>query len=63
MEEEYLDVTRAFQDVFASATPGSLQYMQDHSEDLEAGRKQQFIGRKEQKPIQIDVEYALILIC
>jgi replication initiation and membrane attachment protein len=54
MEEDYLDVTRAFQDVFASATPGSLQYMQEHSEDLEAEPAQEFIGRADQKPIQID---------
>ena len=54
MEEDYLDVTRAFQDVFASATPGSLQYMQEHSEDLEAEPAQEFIGRSDQKPIQID---------
>jgi replication initiation and membrane attachment protein len=53
MEEDYLDVTRAFQDVFASATPGSLQYMQEHSEDLEAEPAQEFIGRADQKPIQI----------
>ncbi|WP_045523556.1 replication initiation and membrane attachment family protein [Neobacillus niacini] len=54
MEEDYLEVTRAFQDVFASATPGSLQYMQEHAEDLEAESTQEFIGRQEQKPIQID---------
>ena len=54
MEEEYQEVTRAFQDVFASATPGSLQYMQDNKEDLEAEDQQGFIGRQEQKTIQID---------
>ena len=54
LDEEYLEVTRAFQDVFASATPGSLQYMQDHSDDLDAEQKHEFIGRQDQKPIQID---------
>jgi replication initiation and membrane attachment protein len=54
LEEDYLEVTRAFQDVFASATPGSLQYMQEHAEDLEAESNQEFIGRLDQKPIQID---------
>lgn len=54
LEEDYVEVTRAFQDVFASATPGSLQYMQEHSEELEAEPAQGFIGRKDQKPIQID---------
>ncbi|SDM25692.1 replication initiation and membrane attachment family protein [Bacillus sp. OK048] len=54
MEEDYQEVTRAFQDVFASATPGSLQYMQDNKEDLEAEHQQGFIGRQEQKTIQIN---------
>ncbi|MEH7354369.1 replication initiation and membrane attachment family protein [Neobacillus drentensis] len=54
-EKEYQNVTRAFQDVFASATPGSLQYLQDVSEDIEeAGENKQFIGRNETDPIQID---------
>jgi replication initiation and membrane attachment protein len=54
LDEDYLEVTRAFQDVFASATPGSLQYMQEHAEDLGAENNQEFIGRQDQKPIQID---------
>jgi replication initiation and membrane attachment protein len=54
LEEDYVEVTRAFQDVFASATPGSLQYMQEHSEELGAEPAQEFIGRNGQKPIQID---------
>jgi len=54
-EKEYQNVTRAFQDVFASATPGSLQYLQDVSEEIEeAGENNQFIGRNETDPIQID---------
>ncbi|MEH7176456.1 replication initiation and membrane attachment family protein [Neobacillus vireti] len=56
LDEEYSDVTRSFQDVFASATPGSVQYMQDHSEDLEAQHNLEFIGRQDQKPIQIDTK-------
>jgi replication initiation and membrane attachment protein len=54
LEEDYVEVTRAFQDVFASATPGSLQYMQEHSEELDAEPAQEFIGRQDQKPIQIE---------
>jgi replication initiation and membrane attachment protein len=54
LEEDYVEVTRAFQDVFASATPGSLQYMQEHSKELEAEPAQEFIGRNGQKPIQIE---------
>ncbi|MFJ5717279.1 replication initiation and membrane attachment family protein [Neobacillus sp. NPDC093127] len=53
-EEEYQDVTKAFQDVFESAKPASLQYLQDISEDIEAGGNMQFIGRNETTPIQID---------
>ncbi|KLT16259.1 replication initiation and membrane attachment family protein [Neobacillus vireti] len=53
-EKEYQDVTKAFQDVFESATPASLQYLQDISTDIEAGENQQFIGRNEATPIQID---------
>lgn len=53
-QEDYAEVTRAFQDVFASATPSSLQYMQEHSEALETEPNQQFIGRTEQTPIQIE---------
>ncbi|WML40800.1 DnaD domain protein [Neobacillus sp. OS1-2] len=63
-EKEYQDVTRAFQDVFASAAPGSLQYLQDVSEDIEeAGEHNQFIGRNESNPIQIDTgsfDFALL---
>ncbi|SFB17157.1 MULTISPECIES: replication initiation and membrane attachment family protein [unclassified Bacillus (in: firmicutes)] len=50
------EVTRAFQDVYASATPGSLQYHSDASEDLNVKGDQTFIGRKEQKSIQVDRE-------
>ncbi len=53
-EKEYQEVTRAFQDVFTSATPGSLQYLQDVSEELELEENHQFIGRNETNPIQID---------
>ncbi|WP_040207696.1 replication initiation and membrane attachment family protein [Neobacillus jeddahensis] len=53
-DKEYFDVTRAFQDVYASATPGNLQYLQDMSEELDAGPNEQFIGRNETMPIQID---------
>ncbi|WP_066063600.1 replication initiation and membrane attachment family protein [Neobacillus soli] len=54
VENEYLEVTRAFQDVFASAAPGSLQYLQDVSKDIDPDGNQQFIGRNEINPVQID---------
>lgn len=55
LEKEYQNVTRAFQEVFASATPGSLQYLQGISEDTEPEENQHFIGRQESKPIQIEL--------
>lgn len=54
-EKEYVEVTRAFQEVFQSAAPGSFQYLQDLSEELEAEANQRFIGRQEQNPIQISL--------
>ncbi|MED3564313.1 Replication initiation and membrane attachment protein, partial [Bacillus xiapuensis] len=55
LEESFVEVTKEFQDVFASATPGSLQYMQNIQSELNPEDDQQFIGRNEQKPIVIDV--------
>jgi replication initiation and membrane attachment protein len=54
-EKEYQDVTKAFQDVFASATPGSLQYLQGISEEMEQEENHHFIGRNDSKPIQIEL--------
>ncbi|MED3622703.1 replication initiation and membrane attachment family protein [Neobacillus thermocopriae] len=53
---DYSEVTRAFQDVFSSATPESLQYLQEASKDLQAKENEQFIGRHEQKGIQIGID-------
>jgi replication initiation and membrane attachment protein len=53
-DKDYLEVTKAFQDVFASATPGSLQYLQDVSADTEAEEGTQFIGRDNQFAVQIE---------
>jgi replication initiation and membrane attachment protein len=55
-DDEYADVTRGFQEVFASAVPGSFQYMQDVSNEMEPSEKQKFVGRYEQKPIQIETD-------
>lgn len=54
-EKDYHDVTRAFQDVFSSASPGSYQYMQEGSDDLALDNDKTYIGRKEQMPVQIDI--------
>jgi replication initiation and membrane attachment protein len=55
LDEGFLNITKAFQDVFESASPGSLQYLQEHTHDFNAETEKQFIGRHEQKPIQIDI--------
>jgi len=55
-EDEYEDVTKAFQDVFASAAPGSMQYIQGISDELHEEENQQFIGRAEANPIQIGLD-------
>ena len=54
IEEGFMDITKAFQDVFSSATPGSLQYHQDLSDELSVEDQKQFIGRQEPKTLQID---------
>lgn len=53
-EDEYKEITRAFQDVFASASPGSLQFHSETSNDLDVGKDQTFVGREEIKGIQVD---------
>ncbi|NHM30557.1 replication initiation and membrane attachment family protein [Neobacillus terrae] len=53
-EHEYKEVTKSFQDVYASAAPGSMQYMQDNSRELEAEDEQVFVGRHGQKGVQIN---------
>lgn len=53
---DFQDVTKAFQEVFESATPGSLQYVQDRAADLNADEGQNFIGRNDSSPIQLDAD-------
>ncbi len=55
-EKEYLNITKAFQDVFASGFPGSFQYLQNVPSELEPDAGERFIGRHEQKGIQIDLD-------
>lgn len=51
----YQETTKAFQEVFMSATPGTIQYMQDNSEDLAADTDQHFIGRHDSSGVKIDI--------
>ncbi|CEG28165.1 replication initiation and membrane attachment family protein [Bacillus sp. B-jedd] len=53
---EYEDVTKGFQDIFVSATPETLQYMQDYSGDFEALDAQKFLGRTEAELVQLPHE-------
>lgn len=55
-EKEFRDITRSFEDVYTSVSPESLQHMHDIAQDLAPDKQQKFIGRKEQKEIQIDPE-------
>ncbi|XJZ26437.1 replication initiation and membrane attachment family protein [Bacillota bacterium Lsc_1132] len=54
--DDFQEVTKAFQDVFESATPGSLQYVQDRVGDLDAETGWNFIGRSEPSPIHLGAE-------
>jgi replication initiation and membrane attachment protein len=61
-DKEYQEVTRAFQDVFATASPKTLKYLQDHSSDLNVIDDQAFIGRNEPKPIQVNSNFNFDLL-
>ncbi|KKK38319.1 Replication initiation and membrane attachment protein [Mesobacillus campisalis] len=54
--EGYSEVTKAFQEVFVSATPGTLQVHQDAEEEFGPGEGQQFMGRQEPEAIQIPAD-------
>jgi replication initiation and membrane attachment protein len=54
---EYKNITKAFQDVFSSASPESLQFHQESSQDLKLNESDTYIGRSETKPIQIQVDH------
>ncbi|MCM3588629.1 replication initiation and membrane attachment family protein [Mesobacillus maritimus] len=53
-QEQYSEVTRAFQDVFVSASPDALRYHRDSEEELAPPEGQEFIGRQSAEAIQID---------
>ncbi len=53
-KDEYRNVTKSFQDVFASAAPISMEYIQGLSNEMEPDEDQRFIGRVESNPIQMD---------
>jgi replication initiation and membrane attachment protein len=55
-DEEYKDITKAFQEVYSSASPESLQFHQETSQDLKLAEGDSFIGRSETTPIQIQFE-------
>ncbi|WP_316570928.1 replication initiation and membrane attachment family protein [Neobacillus sp. YIM B06451] len=52
-QEGYEEVTKPFQDIFVSAPSNTLQYVQDHSEELDVEKGQQFIGKQSANPIQL----------
>lgn len=54
--DEYKDITKAFQEVYSSASPESLQFHQESSQDLQLEPDESFIGRNESKAIQIHLD-------
>ena len=53
-QEGYLNVTKAFQDVYVSASHSFLKFNQETADDLSEGTGRGFIGRSENDGIQID---------
>lgn len=53
-EGNYVDVTKAFQDIYDSAIPTTFNYSIDQAEDLAQGDGEAFVGRVVQQGIQID---------
>jgi replication initiation and membrane attachment protein len=54
LQEGYKDVTKAFQDVFASASPNVLKVSQENKENLSVDSGREYFSRKENSGIQID---------
>lgn len=54
LPEGYQNVTKAFQDVYSSASPNALKFDSETAEDLEAEEGREFIGRAGNEGIQID---------
>ena len=52
--EEYKDITRAFQDVYSSASPSALKFDSDTAEDYSQEKGYEFVGRSNPSEIQID---------
>ncbi|SEM37103.1 replicative DNA helicase loader DnaB [Mesobacillus persicus] len=55
-QEKYAEVTRAFQEVFVSASPDTLRYHSDSVGEFEPEEGQTFIGRTDPAGIQVDAE-------
>ncbi|WP_042354829.1 replication initiation and membrane attachment family protein [Bacillus rubiinfantis] len=51
--EAYQEVTKPFHDVFASASPKSIEYVQGLSNEMEPGEEHRYIGRTEANPLQM----------
>lgn len=54
---EYQQVTKAFQDVFASASPNTLSYNEEVLQDLQEPKSQAFIDRQEPATIKAEAEH------
>lgn len=54
--EDFKEITKAFQDVYSTASPKNLQLSLESSQDLSLQEGHVFIGRTESKAIQIPLE-------
>jgi replication initiation and membrane attachment protein len=54
--KEYKEVTKAFQEVYSSSSPESLQVSQDSTVDLQLSGEEIYVGRKEPAPLQVEIE-------
>lgn len=52
-KENYMDVTKSFQDVYMTSHMDSISYEPEEEHELQAPEGKDFIGRNEQDPIQI----------
>jgi replication initiation and membrane attachment protein len=53
---EFKEVTKAFQEVYSSSSPQSLQNSQHSTGDLQLSRDETYVGRKEPEPLQVNIE-------
>ncbi|WP_071460341.1 replication initiation and membrane attachment family protein [Bacillus massilinigeriensis] len=61
-DQSYEEVTRSFQDVFASVSGEALKIAQSAAEDLDAAEGEAFIGRSDPMGIKVEAEFDFELL-